>query len=177
MKRLLSLLAIASLLATTATERALAQRTVAVGLGGGTSIPVGRLADRYAAGGNGLVMILLGSPESSLGVRVDGSYNSFRGRTVAGAQIPDSHISAVTGNIVLAPFSGLVKPYFLVGGGYYRIRDVELDRRVGRFGLNAGAGISYRMGPISAFTELRFHRVYQGPTGQRFLPVDIGIVL
>jgi len=150
-------------------------------LGGGVAIPVGRFDTTYTSGPAGLIAITNGGSESSIGVRLDYSYNSFRGKTVNGKRYRDAHMNVVTGDLVLSlPTGPYVKPYALVGLGWYPYREAAETTRKNDWGANVGAGLTFPI-PLSSaggFIEARYHRVFGGGVqARRFVPIMIGVTL
>jgi hypothetical protein len=62
-----------------------------------------------------------------------------------------------------------VQPYALIGAGSYALQGTGLV-----FGLNAGAGLRFRIGRASLFTEARAHWVETEP-GRRLVPLTFGV--
>ena len=158
-----------------------AAQGVQLQLGGGVAIPVGRFDTTYTAGPAGLIAITNGGSESSIGVRLDYSYNSFRGKTVNGKRYRDAHMNVVTGNLVLSiPTGPYVKPYALVGLGWYPYREATETTRKNDWGANVGAGLTFPI-PLSSaggFIEARYHRIFGGGVqARRFVPIMIGVTL
>ncbi len=156
-----------------------AQRTTHIGIGGGVAVPVGKVGDTYTAGPEGLFTIATGPADSPLGLRLDYSYNAFRGKTVNGYQGPGVHINVLSLNVVLAARTAGFKPYLIAGGGWYPYRGPGDTSRVNAFGLNGGVGIGFQL-PLSeagGFIEARYHSAHAtGQPDRRFVPVTIGIM-
>lgn len=180
LNRLLLAASIACLSGAIAPARAAAQG-VQLQLGGGVAIPVGRFDTTYTSGPAGLIAITDGGSESSIGLRLDYSYNSFRGKTVNGKRYRDAHMNVVTGNVVLSlPTGPYIKPYALVGLGWYPYREATETKRKNDWGANVGGGLTFPI-PFSAaggFIEARYHRVFGGGVqARRFVPIMVGVTL
>ena len=161
---------------------ALCQRSYAIALGGGATIPVGKLSDVQTTGYNGIVALAIGVAELPLGVRIDGVYNTLQSRTVpvGGPSSSDIRIMGALGNLVLAFRGTSAKPYLLVGGGLYSIKsDVPGAKADNHFGFNAGFGSTFAFGPFATFLETRYHTISRkadkGGVAQ-FIPITVGLM-
>lgn len=160
---------------------ATAQGGARLQIGGGMSVPVGRFDSTYTSGPAGLIALTNGGSESSLGVRLDYSYNAFRGKTIAGKRYRDAHMNVVTGDLVFSLHTGpYVKPYILVGAGWYPYREATGTKRANDWGANIGSGLTFPL-PFSVgggFIEARYHRVFGGGVqARRFVPIILGVTL
>lgn len=156
-----------------------AQRSIHLGLAGGAAIPVGELDSSYSAGATGLATLAIGPQESPLGLRIDYQYAGFNGKTVAGANVPDAHISSLTGNLVMAFRVGYAKPYLIGGAGWYPVRFPGAAKRENDFGVNGGAGVAFPLPytGIGAFIEARYHDVNRSDTSPyHYIPVTFGVM-
>ena len=177
---MLAAIAAGAIASTAAPSRAAAQG-LQLQLGGGVAIPVGRFDTTYTSGPAGLIAVTDGGSESALGVRLDYSYNAFRGKTLNGKRYRDAHMNVVAGNIVLSiPTGPYVKPYALVGLGWYPYREATETTRKNDWGANIGAGLTFPI-PLSSaggFIEARYHRVFGGGVqARRFVPIMLGVTL
>ncbi len=180
MKQLLRGLVI-SLVSSLASFPALAQKTYAFGVGGGGTIPVGKLSKTQNTGYNGIAVLAIGVAELPIGVRFDGIYNKFAYHTAVGSPT-GSDLRAVAGlaNLVLA-FSGTnAKPYVIVGTGLYNTKgDIPGAKPQNNFGFNAGLGATFGLGPFAAFLEARYHSISRSATRGgviQFVPISIGLL-
>jgi hypothetical protein len=160
----------------------LAQKTYALGAGGGGTIPVGKLSDAQNTGYNGLVVVAIGVAELPVGVRFDGIYNKFSSRTapVGGPSGSDLRVVAGLGNLVFA-FSGTsAKPYLVLGGGLYNTKaDIPGAKSQNSFGFNGGVGATFGFGPLAAFLESRYHSISRNASKGgviQFVPITIGLL-
>jgi Outer membrane protein beta-barrel domain len=161
-----------------------AQKTYALAVGGGVSLPVGALADTQDPGFNGMLGLALGAPELPIGIRFDGLYNRFPAPKTDAAQ-PVSNpyrlrVMALLGNLIYALPGSSVKTYVVAGGGVYNTRlDVAGSKSENDPGLNAGAGLTFRLGPIASFVEARYHYIRRQPENGgliHFVPVTVGLL-
>ncbi len=162
-----------------------AQKSFALGIGGGASIPVGRLKDAQNSGFNGIIALALGVAELPIGVRIDGIYNRFPGTGAAsGSSLATNtysfRVTGVLGNVILAFPGTTTKAYVITGGGlYYTKLDVAGAKSESDPGLNAGAGFTFGLGPIASFVEARYHFIRRPPDKGgviHFVPVTLGIM-
>ena len=159
MKRLAQTTAISILALMILSAQASGQKTYALGIGGGVAIPVGKLNQTQDTGFNGIVALALGVAELPIGVRFDGIYNNFSHKNVIS---PTSgpintysfRIAGILGNLIYAFPGTSAKSYVIAGGGLYNTRlDVAGSKSENHFGLNAGLGVTFGLGPIASFVE------------------------
>ena len=160
---------------------ALGQKTYALGLGGGASIPVAKFGDTQKSGYNILASLAIGVADLPLGVRFDGIYNNFKGANQAagGSVYPDVHVTGVLANLVYAFPATNAKPYVIAGAGYYMTKpDTANAKTKSTVGFNGGAGVTFDFGPITAFLEARYHSVSRGSAKGvfQFVPITIGLL-
>jgi hypothetical protein len=92
--------------------------------------------------------------------------------------VPGADLLALTSNLVWTfrrRQVTAVEPYLVAGLGTY----VKFTEQ--RFGLNGGAGVRRRTGPVRLFAEVRYHRVTrhfdEARNADTFVPVSFGIML
>lgn len=178
MRRLLiPALAIVALVPLTAN----AQKSYAIGIGGGASIPVGKLGDVEKTGYSALLTLALGSPDFPIGVRLDGIYNNLTQATPAtGTPVGDLRVAGALFNLVYAFPGTYAKPYALAGAGWYGSKaDTTGAKTQNNIGFNGGLGITFGFGPAAAFLEARYHSVSRtvakGGVFQ-FVPITFGLM-
>lgn len=155
-----------------------AQRSVHLALGGGSAIPVGKTDSSYSAGPMAMLAVIAGPQTSFLGMRLDASYNQLNGRDTGPRPVRNLHLNAVTANLVATLPSGYVKPYAVVGAGWYPVREPVDGKRHNEFGANGGLGLTFPFFGAAGFVEARYHKV-AAPAGvrdRRFVPITVGIV-
>jgi opacity protein-like surface antigen len=186
MKGLLKGAAAFGLLAVLGATSAHAQSGIAVGIGGGVSIPTGSpLKDDVKTGWNGTASLQFKPPASPVGFQVDGMYQQLKAKSTA--VTPDLNkyeIWSGTGDIVFwFPVSKetKVRPYILGGGGVYNIKQKFLttttpSASVTKFGINAGAGFDFDLqSRVGIFLEGRFHNVFVTGSDEKFIPISAGL--
>jgi hypothetical protein len=162
-----------------------AQKTYALGIGGGAAIPVGKLTDTQNTGLNGTVALAIGVAELPIGLRFDGIFNRFPRRDVAFPQagsgvLSNLRITAAIGNLVYA-FSGTsAKPYIIAGAGWYSVKsDLAGSKATNTVGFNAGLGTTFGIGPVATFIESRYHSISRSAAKGgviQFVPVTFGLM-
>jgi hypothetical protein len=181
------LLASMCLLAMTATA-ARAQKTYAVGFGGGVAIPVGKLTDSQKTGYNALATLAIGVAELPLGVRFDAIFDNLpknNGLTTpqsGGASTVNSDLRVAAGlaNLVFAFPGTNAKAYVLAGVGFYNSKlDVAGAKSQNDFGFNGGFGATFGSGPFAMFLEARYHSVSRSASKggvYQFVPITLGLL-
>ena len=163
----------------TSASPALAQRTYAIGLGGGAAIPVGKLSDSQTTGYNAIAALAIGVAELPLGVRFDGVYNNILNKSgISGSA--DFRVMGVLGNLIFAFPGTNAKAYLIVGGGLYNSKaDLAGAKAQNNIGFNAGIGATFRLGPFASFLESRYHSISRkadkGGVFQ-FVPITLGLL-
>lgn len=159
-----------------------AQKSYALGFGGGAAIPVGKLGDTQKMGYNAIVTLAIGVSDLPVGVRFDGIYNNLlHPKAVSGgAPTSDLRVKAVVGNLVYAFPGTTAKVYLIAGGGLYNSKpDVAGARSENSFGVNGGIGATFGFGPLAAFLESRYVSVSrkeeEGGVYQ-FVPITLGVL-
>ena len=181
MKQLIRVAGITLLFSLTFFRSAVGQKTYALGIGGGVAVPVGKLSDSQKTGYNGTVVLAIGVSELPIGIRFDGIYNMFPLRTIpAGGSTSDLRVIGALGNLIYA-FSGTsAKPYVVFGGGYYGVKiDAPGAKSESNFGVNAGLGATFGVGPVAMFFESRYHSIARKAAkggAIQFVPITLGLM-
>lgn len=174
-----TLLLLSALVALALPSAAGAQRLFRLGVGGGLTIPVADLADVAQQGYHGQVMLGMNIPLFPISMRLDAAYH----RLPAEANGHLRQFSA-TANARVAGVALPVTPYLIAGIGMYNSRftagavfeDAELGTEARTdFGINAGAGLLFRLGLVHAFVEGRYHHVFDGQA-LTHAPVTVGLM-
>ena len=185
MKRLPKIVAVSIFASIILSAQAAGQKTYALGIGGGAAIPVGKLSNTQVTGFNGIIALALGAPDLPIGVRFDGIYNNFSRKKVISAQGSATNtygfrIAGIIANVVYAFPGTSVKSYIVGGGGLYNTKlDVAGSKSENHAGLNAGAGLTFGLGPIGSFIESRYHFISREPTKGgviHFVPNTFGLM-
>jgi hypothetical protein len=184
MKRFSQMMAVLALASIVLSAQASAQKTYALGIGGGVVIPVGKLSNTQKSGFNGIVTLALGVAELPIGVRFDGIYNNFSHTNVApppgSASAHDFRVTGILGNLIYAFPGPSAKTYIMAGGGLYNTRlDLAGTKSENHFGLNTGLGITFGLGPVASFVESRYHFISREPAKGgviHFVPITLGLM-
>jgi len=167
----------------TVSSPAAAQKTYALGLGGGAAIPVGKLNDTQKTGYNAIIAFAIGVADLPFGVRVDGIYNNLLHTKVPSgstATTSDLRVTGALANLIFAFPGSTAKAYIIAGGGLYNSKaNVSGAKAQNNFGVNAGLGATFGFGPFATFLESRYHSISrseaQGGVYQ-FVPITFGVL-
>ena len=183
--RIISLTALTIGLLGVTPRTASAQKSYALGISGGVAIPTGIFADSASTGYGLNGFIALGVPDLPIGVRFDGVFNQFPGRTItpsggAGFDTPDVRVMGFLGSLIYS-FSGTTaKPYLITGGGIYNTKpDVAGAKSQNDFGFSAGFGATFGVSSLAGFIEARYHGISRDAANGgnvQFVPVTLGIM-
>lgn len=153
--------------------------------GGGVSVPVGSLGASATTGYNFLLGVSWRAPFSHTSLRFDAMFSEFTQRT----GFP-SYAQMASGNLNGQYMFGLgpLAPYVFGGPGYYFLRGdnawalaVPLPTtertpyQSSHFGVDAGAGVRYRLAYFSVFVEGRDNLVFSAHAQRMYVPVTAGI--
>ncbi|MEO7501944.1 MAG: outer membrane beta-barrel protein [Gemmatimonadaceae bacterium] len=169
---------------------------IAFGIVAGASIPVGDFSDGAEIGWHAGALIEWRGPSLPVGVRGEAVYHRFASKD-DGSDI-DGHASIIAGtlNAVLAmPMQGATAQPYLIGGvGVYNERvscddcagsGVDISDSQTKFGLNAGAGVSFPLSGFTSIIEARFHIVFDSEdipgenndaSNTMFIPISVGLL-
>jgi hypothetical protein len=160
---------------------AIAQKSYALGIGGGAAIPVGKLGDVQKTGYSALVILAVGSPDGLIGLRFDGIYNNLtHATTPTGTASANFRVAGALVNLVYAFPGTYAKPYLIAGGGWYGSKvDTTGAKSQSNAGFNAGAGTTFGFGPAAAFVEARYHTISRSVAKGgvfQFVPITFGLM-
>lgn len=166
--------------------KTLAQKSYAVGITAGAAIPTGKFGDVQSKGKSITGFIGLGIAELPIGLRIDGMYHNFSGRSVtppgggADVQTPDLQLWGIGGNFVLTTSGSTAKLYLLAGAGYYNAKVDSVDAKSQhKLGFSAGIGSTFNLGPLASVVEVRFHSISRKSEeggSIHFVPIMLGIM-
>lgn len=168
-----------------------------IGLGVGTLVPQGDLADGAKAGFAGIASLEFGS-RTALRIEALWANSNLDGQIISdGSGVPLPSNADVSGDVqfigglaslVFHLGVGPVRPYLIGGAGYYN-RDVsqkasdaagnfdELSLKESDLGFHFGAGLKLSVFGISAFGEARYHTVKTEGDATNFVPILVGVRL
>jgi hypothetical protein len=165
-------------------------RMVRFGFGGGVVVPregATVMSVKTGMQGQGFMLIQLPGGLPALRMNVDYAKMKFDRPTTPGAATTlsgDRKVLDGVAGIRLDLIRGPVRPYVLAGVGAFRMEDVVGATSFSdtNFGADGGAGISFKLGPISGFVETRLQNVWTKKEGfvdtksvQSF-PVSFGLL-
>jgi Outer membrane protein beta-barrel domain len=170
-------------------------RLLTFGLGGGFALPVNDARDALKNGFNGVgyARVQLPHVPLSLGVNVtfqrfdlkDAQVGSGAGVSGIGPVGGSADMFGGIGELRYTLLPGPVRPYLLVGLGAYNVKadasGAAASSSQTRFGVNGGAGVVMRLGPLSAFVQGRVDNVYTSSGGTidakniQVVPVSFGV--
>jgi hypothetical protein len=165
-------------------------RMVRFGLGGGVVVPrEGATVNSVKTGvqGQGFMLIQLPGGLPALRMNVDYAKMKFDRPVTAGSATTvsgDRKVLDGVAGIRLDLVRGPVRPYVLAGVGAFKMEDVVGSTSFSdtNFGADGGAGVSFKLGPLSGFVETRLQSVWTKKEGfvdtksiQSF-PVSFGLL-
>ena len=178
-------------------------RPIRIGFGGGVIVPREGASMRelkQGVQGQGFVVFKLPAGLPALRANVDFARMRLESplapspssQPAPGAPTAEETVRTMLAGVASLKFDllrGPVRPYVLAGVGAFRFQDEALAgladdaRSQIDFGLEGGAGLSIKLGPIDAFAETRLQNVYTKQKGLidtktiRAFPVTFGITL
>lgn len=155
-----------------------AQSRTAIAVGGGVSIPAGKLRNSQATGSDIVLGFVRGSDDSPLGFRLDAAYDRLKGKSIAGITQPEIRTASATANLVFS-FSGFgLKPYAFGGAGGFKMtsRPSVPGAKI-RFGFDFGVGFTMPLAGKAIFLESRINSIAQ-PNAKpyRYVPIVVGLL-
>jgi hypothetical protein len=175
---------VAALVMMTSTAGAVG-RPFKIGLGGGASVPVSDAADAFKTGFHGKGMVMWSAPVLPLSIRGSIGYEKLDLKSLVPGIDGTSSILSGIGSVSYGFPVGPVKPYLIAGLGAFNIKN-EVSGTTGpsstQFGIDAGAGVEFKLGGIMGFVEGKVENIYteQGLSGSvsdktLIIPVTFGI--
>ncbi|NJD10508.1 MAG: hypothetical protein FIB01_08770 [Gemmatimonadetes bacterium] len=165
-----------------------AQRLVRIGFGGGVAVPVSDAGSALKSGINGQAFVLVNLGGIPLRFCLGYQKLGLKEALAAGATGARRLLSGVGGVNLALLRGGPVTPYVTAGLGIFSLRDelaagsiaTPLDQT--KFGIDGGAGLRLRLGPLEAFAEGRVQNIWtdQGAIDARSIrtvPVTFGMIL
>lgn len=155
-----------------------AQSRTALAISGGPSFPLGRFKNTHASGTEYGIGIIRGSDDVPVGLRLDFGVDRLKGKTISGVTTPDARTVSGTLNVVFSLSGYSVKPYFLAGGGGFKMTTQPATPNAKtRFGFDFGLGFTVPVGTKALFVESRLNSITQ-PSAKpiRYLPIVFGIL-
>jgi opacity protein-like surface antigen len=168
-----------------------------IGLGVGTLVPQGDLADGAKSGFSAIASFEMGG---RIALRAEALWanSSLNGAIITapdGTPVPsganvsgDVKVIGGLASLVLHLGVGPIQPYILAGAGYYNRSGSQnapsaaaefqhLSLNASKLGYHAGAGIKVTLLGISVFGEARYHSVNTDDAKTNFIPIIVGLRL
>ncbi len=156
-RRALLLLALLTLLAS---DRAGAQ-SVALSLGGGAAIGLGRLGEAFPHGAQLTAGVRLGPIAGPMSVSLDGTFTSLGAdRYIVGDPNLSTRLASLTAGLSFSPRAWRVRPYGLVGAGITRrsAGGAAPAPAVTSLDLTGAGGAETNLGRFIVYAEARYRR-------------------
>lgn len=168
-----------------------------IGLGVGTLVPQGDLADGAKTGFAAIASLEMGGRIAlrAEALWANSSLNGAIIKSADGTPVPsgaevsgDVKLVGGLASLVLHMGLGPIQPYILGGAGYYN-RNVSQDAtgaasglqhlstKDSKLGYHVGVGLKFTIIGISAFGEARYHTVNTDDTKTNFIPIIVGLRL
>lgn len=179
-----------------AADAAFSTRPIRLGFAGGVVVPrTGATIQKLKTGVQGQGFLLIQIPGlPALRANVDYAKLQFDKPSLdQGGATTDADRTVLDGVLALKLDlirTGPIRPYVLAGVGAFNVKDVIAGAQAGseqsfqntNFGIDGGAGLAFKLGPIAGFLETRIQNVYTKEGGlvdqksiQSF-PVSFGIM-
>lgn len=190
-----ALLALAAVAAVSVTTSAHAQtpdypsvqrpHRIRLGVAGGVDVPTSRAGDVFKSGlhGQGFLLVNLGFLPS---LRFNVGYSRFDYKADASQALPGGATSRILSGVVglkMDLLHGPVRPYVLAGLGAFNLESSSdaASSSSTKFGIDGGAGLSFKLGRIDGFIEGRIQNVYTDKgmidtKSIKTIPVTFGII-
>jgi len=156
-----------------------ARAQVGVGVSAGLSMPSGDLGKAFKSGYSVNGLIGFSMPMSPIGLRGEVGYNSWDGKSSAGADGVTGTSLSGTANVVLqVPGMIVAKPYVIAGVGEHRVKfdDGTQNESETKMGWNVGGGLNFGLGTLSTMVEARYVTVNTSGGSIHYVPVTFGIM-
>jgi len=169
-----------TLIAASVSTESLSAQAGGLSIGGGVVIPASQYSSHDHAGWHVLIGYTpVGSPSSSLALRVDGLFGQTTRKTGFTGSVPSSKVFGLGLNLELHTNArAAVMPYLLAGTGYYELEEGNLNGTTASpesgIAVIGGLGLAVRLGGARGFVE---GRLIAGPgsNGISFVPVTVGV--
>ena len=157
--------------------------TVYFGGGLGLTVPIGSLSDYNNSGWHIQGMGGWESATTPWGFRGDLTFNKLGGKTLDRLEPPkqpDLNILAITADGVYqfrpsAQSGSSTIPYVIAGLGLYHLSSSGSGGSQTKFGINAGAGLEFRLTGFSVYAEGRFHDIFTSGKSGHYIPLTVGV--
>jgi len=172
MKRITAGLAMAFGSLVLVSSSASAQRTVAIGVSGGLSVPTGTMAESQVSGFHVGGHVNLSPASLPFEILLDLTIHNFDGNMDQPSPL-DFRSVGVSGNAAYVFPGADMRPYLLGGVGmYFGKPDIAGADNESEFGFDVGGGMRFVLSGLTSFIQVRANFV-----GDRtFVPISFGIL-
>jgi opacity protein-like surface antigen len=156
-----------------------ARAQVGVGVSAGLSMPTGNFGKAFKSGYSVNGLIGFAMPMSPIGFRGEVGYNSWDGKSSAGADgITASSLSGTANVVLQVPGMVVAKPYVIAGVGEHRVKldDGTNSDTESKMGWNVGGGLKFGLGTLNTMIEARYVTVNTSGESLHYVPVTFGIM-
>lgn len=163
MKHRLLMCAVVASLALLQSAAGAVERPVKIGFAGGLSVPVSDAKNAFKSGFHGKGMVMWNPPVLPLGIRGSVGYERLDLKSLAPGLQGNGRILSGMGNLTYGFPVGPVKPYLIAGLGAFNMKaDVSGANNPAKtqFGIDAGAGMEFKLGGITGFVEGKFQNIF-----------------
>lgn len=172
----------AAVLAAIAFPAATTSAQLGYGLAAGLPAPMGDFGNAVDVGYHLTGFLTASAPLLPVGFRLDGTFSQFGYSAPSSAK---ARLLYATANVVVSSV-GFISPYIIGGVGIYHASAEcgNCTTTSTKGGINAGGGIKFGLGVLSAFVEARYHYI-AGPSdptnggvkgsSTQFIPVSFGL--
>ena len=171
-------------IASLASVAVVAAQSARFGVGGGLVAPLSDYKNGDNAGWEATANVEFGIPLSPVGVRVDGLYGQTKHKDIGTSPVDGKTrlIGGLASIVWSVPIPApLVKPYVLVGGGFYNRKVTfpsgvpPVDTSESKFAYAFGGGLKVGVGPARFFVEGRYVSIQSSDVSTKFIPVTVGV--
>lgn len=183
MKNATKIVGLLGMLALPLAAQAQTTRSVAVGVSGGLSLPMGDLGDALESGYNVTGHLYYAPTTMKIGFRGDVGYDKWKSKSDGNGVDADLNILSFTANglYTFGESTASMRPYLLVGAGAYRSKSstevlgVSSSETSTDAGIQGGLGLSFKLSGFSTFLEAKYVNVFTEGNSSNFLPITFGI--
>lgn len=166
-------------------------KMVQIGIGGGISLPVSHAKDALKDGFHVRGILEVKPPMFPIGLRGALGYQKFDLEHAPAGTTGSGNILSGLGGITVGMSLGPIRPYVTASLGAFRVESkldstgTETSAHETKFGIDAGAGVQFKLASLKGFLEARVENVYtdQGfdttlleKNSTRIIPVTFGLM-
>ncbi|MDQ8161607.1 MAG: outer membrane beta-barrel protein [Gemmatimonadota bacterium] len=153
-------------------------KPLTVGVSGGVSVPTGDLADAVDAGYSVAGHVFF-APAALTSVRFRGDVSFDQFSYKKGSSLSDESFRSLgfvaNAMVDLTSGSSSMMPYLVGGLGVYSGKASGSDDSSTDFGLQVGAGLTFKLSGFATFLEAKYVNVFSDPNSTGYLPITFGV--